>query len=112
VRSVLHIPLVLRTLRNLTVRHLLSLVISRAQQTPPARLPAPPPAGVSERESVLAAALTLISVRARFASGQRAARRPRVRVRGHERNGEKEYVSPLWPLKVAYPQMEAATDGR
>jgi hypothetical protein len=65
VRSVLHITLVLRTLRNLTVRHVLSLVIRRAQQKPPARLPAPSPAGVFERESVLAAALTLVSVRAR-----------------------------------------------
>jgi uncharacterized heparinase superfamily protein len=107
VRSVLHIPLVLRTLRNLTVRQLLYLVIRRAQQKLPARLPPPPPETVSERESALADTVTLVGAHTGFRIRAEAVLRREFSFVGTSCrldpiDWREEHVSPLWTYNLHY----------
>jgi uncharacterized heparinase superfamily protein len=107
VRSPLGIPLVLRTTRNVPIRQLLYFVIRRIQQKLPARLPAPPPVAVSDREYVLGAALTRVSMRAGARVRAEATRRHEFAFLGTCRRlqsidwGE-EYENLLWTYHLHY----------
>jgi uncharacterized heparinase superfamily protein len=107
VRSVLHIPLVLRTLRNLTVRQLLYLVIRRVQQKLPVRLPVPPLEAVSERDAALADTVAVVGSHTGFRIRAEAVLRREFTFAGTSRRlgpidwGE-EYVSPLWTYNFHY----------
>jgi uncharacterized heparinase superfamily protein len=99
--------LVLRTVRNLPVRQLLYLVIRRVQRKLPGRMGAAPVAAVSDRQSVLAAALTSVAVRAGLRVRAAAAQRHEFAFVGTSRRlqpidwGE-EYVNPLWTYNLHY----------
>jgi uncharacterized heparinase superfamily protein len=99
--------LVLRTVRNLPVRQLVYLVLRRVQQKLPGRLGAAPAAAIADRESVLAVALTLVSVRAGARVRAEAARRHEfafvgTRLRLQPIDWGEEYVNPLWTYNLHY----------
>jgi uncharacterized heparinase superfamily protein len=107
VRSVSHIPLLLRTLRNLHARQLLYLAIRRLQQRLPARLPWPPRVTVSTRESALAQVVVAAATRADSKSRAQGVLQHRFAFVGTSRrlfhiDWSKEYVSPLWTYNLHY----------
>jgi uncharacterized heparinase superfamily protein len=101
------VPLVLRTIGNLSLHQFLYLVIRKAQQILRPRLPRSPVGKVSELESVLAQAVMTVASRDGFLGRAEQVARRQFDFLGTSRrlasiDWAEEYISPLWTYNLHY----------